>query len=430
MPFTYLAGDIGGTNARFHLYSVPVKGDEQLITKGNYKSQDFNSLTAVIIKFLSDEKISKIPDSACFSVAGPVKNGKVNLTNLGWNLSEKEMECELGIKKIVFLNDFASCGYGIQLLNDDELYELSNNKKPEKDGPKIIIGAGTGLGEAYIFGKDENSFVVPGEGGHTDFAPRNKVEFDLMLFIKHKLNLSRVGVERVISGPGLENIYWFYVSQQPKSENKEVSQLIRDHVHPGQIISKFAIDKEDVLCEKALKLFISCYGAETGNMALSVLPSGGIYVAGGIAPQLRDVIKSEFLENFFDKGRMRQMLANYPIYIVTNPSIGILGARWIARRNIIDDEKTLNRNLSFSDIQSMSSSGVNLLSETPKPFTIERKRAGSDALPPWNIREASETKFKCKPVEKSVVSNLVWMGAGVGLSVLMLGAFLFGKKSR
>ncbi|MES1921436.1 hypothetical protein MHBO_002967, partial [Bonamia ostreae] len=268
MPFYYIAGDIGGTNARLHLYLVPEKGDEELIAERYYKSQDFNSLTAIVFRFLSDERIEEIPNSACFSLAGPVKNGSVDLTNLGWIISEKEMENELGIKNVTFLNDFAANGYGIQLLEEDELFEISNNKVPEPNGPKIIIGAGTGLGEAFIFRKDSQSIVIPGEGGHTDFAPRTKVEFDLMLYIKKKLNLSRVGVERVISGPGIEMIYWFFVDNNPGLENKEVSDIIRSDSSPGKTITKFAIGKEDIICEKALKLFIGCYGAEAGNMAL------------------------------------------------------------------------------------------------------------------------------------------------------------------
>lgn len=231
---------------------------------------------------------------------------------------------------------------------------MSNSKIPVKNGPKIIIGAGTGLGEAFIFEKDDEFLVVPGEGGHTDFPPKNKVEFDLMQYIKKKLNLSRVGVERVVSGPGLENIYWFYVENDKKHENLDISTKIRSASQPGMLISKFAIEKEDVLCEKALKMFISCYGSEAGNMALSVLPSGGVYIAGGIAPKLRDVIKDDFLDSFYNKGRMRSMLSSYPIYVVMNMSIGILGARYMARQKISEFHKTIDRNLSISDIKSMA----------------------------------------------------------------------------
>ncbi|MES1920038.1 hypothetical protein MHBO_001765 [Bonamia ostreae] len=245
MPFYYVAGDIGGTNARLHLYLVPEKGDEELIAERYYKSQDFNSLTAIVFRFLSDVNMEEIPNSACFSLAGPVKNGIVKLTNIGWSsISEKEMESELGIKKITFLNDFAANGYGIQLLEKEDLFEISNNKLPEPNGPKVIIGAGTGLGEAFIFRKDSESIVVPGEGGHTDFAPRNKIEFDLMIYIRKKINLSRVGVERVISGPGIEMIYWFFVDNNPGLENKEVSDIIRSDRTPGKIISEFAIGKK------------------------------------------------------------------------------------------------------------------------------------------------------------------------------------------
>ncbi|MES1923496.1 hypothetical protein MHBO_005072, partial [Bonamia ostreae] len=182
----------------------------------------------------------------------------------------------------------------------------------------------------------------------------------------------------------------------------------------------------------ALKLFIGCYGAEAGNMALSVLPTGGVYVAGGIAPQIRDIIKDEFMDSFLNKGRMRTLLAGYPVYIVTNPSIGILGARFMGRSTIDDKDKKLDRNLSFGDIKSMSS-GINLLSETPKTYNIKEKPKN---VRPW-ATSASERIFETASCEERSVrlvknrtmENLLCVGAGICFSGLILAAFLLGKNS-
>lgn len=435
MAYTYVAGDIGGTNARLRLFSVPETGDEEMLFQQDYKSADFSNLSDIVTVFFEDAKLENPPPVAAFSVAGPVKNGAVSITNLGWNITEEEMENELGIDKVTFLNDFAACGYGVNLLENDELYEISNNKLPVKDAPKVIIGAGTGLGEACIFNINGECLVVPGEGGHKDFCPRNKEEFELLQFIKTKLNLSRVGVERVVSGPGLENIYWYFVHKDPKNENIDVTSKVRSSVHPPRIISKLAIEKADTLCEKALKMFISCYGAEAGNMALSVLPAGGVYVAGGIAPKIRDVIDNDFLEAFYNKGRMRNILATFPIYIVTNLSIGILGARYIARKSISEKNQKIQRALSYTDIHSMDQQ-ADLLSSQQIDFTVEEKHkphyTGQRQFSQQrrSVSSASKPRIVKKEEKESALEHLLWMSAGVALSGLLLGAFFMGKKSK
>jgi len=201
------------------------------------------------------------------------------------------------------------------------------------DGVKCCIGAGTGLGEAFLTNSGKEYDVYPSEGGHADFAPRDEIEYKLMDFFSRTERTPRVSVERLVSGMGIPRIYDFYCSLHPEEINQEVQTRIRTE-DPGSVIAEYAKSNKCNLCRQTIDTFISNYGAEAGNLALKVLPFGGMYVAGGIAPKLMWAIQKDhlFWHNFVNKGRMRGLLEKIPVYVVVHKQVGLLGAKVVCRR--------------------------------------------------------------------------------------------------
>ncbi|MEB3341084.1 glucokinase [Okeania sp.] len=340
-----LAGDIGGTKTILQL--VEAQPDEskagvklQNLYDNSYSSQNFPDLVPIVKMFLSEatEKLGETqqPEKACFAIAGPVVNNTVKLTNLPWMLDGKQMEKELDISQISLINDFAAIGYGILGLTADDLETLQPGEL-QPDAPIAVLGAGTGLGECFLIRGAKEIKVYATEGGHTDFAPRSELEFQLLQYLLAKHNLDRISVERVVSGMGIVAIYQFLRDRQSATESVEIGDLVRQWekevgsneitVDPGAVIGKAALEKSDRLCEQTLEMFVSAYGAEAGNLALKLLPYGGLYVAGGIAAKILPLMKSgSFMEAFKSKGRMRVLLEKVPVHIVLNPQVGLIGA--------------------------------------------------------------------------------------------------------
>ena len=340
-----LAGDIGGTKTILQL--VEAKREESKGTvefkslyENRYSSHDFPDLVPIVQKFLAEanEKLGQQfqPEKACFAIAGPVVNNTVKLTNLPWMLDAKLLENELGVSQVSLLNDFEAVGYGILGLTDNDLETLQTGE-PQGDTPIAVIGAGTGLGECFLIRGAGAVRVYATEGGHTDFAPRSELEFDLLKYLLAKHNIDRVSVERVVSGMGIVSIYQFLRDRKSAAESPEIAEVLRKWeteigsseitVDPGAVIGKAALEKSDRLCEKTLELFVEAYGAEAGNLALKLLPYGGLYIAGGIAAKILPLMKSgTFMEAFHHKGRMRPLLEKVPVHIVLNPQVGLIGA--------------------------------------------------------------------------------------------------------
>ncbi len=336
-----LAGDIGGTKTILRLLETSDSSSLNTLDEENYHSGDFPDLVPIVQQFLAKTN-APTPQKACFAIAGPVFNNTAKLTNLAWFLDTDRLQQELGITSVSLINDFAAVGYGIFGLGTQDVLTLQVGK-PQIDAPVAIIGAGTGLGQGFLIKQGSHYQVFPSEGGHADFAPRNELEFQLLRYLSDKHDIQRISVERVVSGQGIVAIYQFLRDRKHATESPEIAKIVRTweqeagqpekSVDPGAAIGKAALKKSDRLCEQTIQLFIDAYGAEAGNLALKLLPYGGLYVAGGIAPKILPLIQdSDFLLHFTQKGRMRSLLEEIPIHIILNPQVGLIGAALCAAR--------------------------------------------------------------------------------------------------
>ena len=327
-----LTGDIGGTKTILRLVEAdPQEKSFQTIREEKYVSASFPDLVPMVKQFLGAGNQEK-PESACFAIAGPVINNMSRLTNLSWDLDGKRLEQELNIRKVRLINDFAANSYGVLGLKDSELETLQVGEI-NHNAPIAVIGAGTGLGQGFLIPQGDSYQVFATEGGHTDFASRNDLEFDLLKYLRTKLNISHVSVERVVSGQGIISIYQFLRDSNFAAESASIGDQIRlweqeteKTIDPAAIISQGATNGDD-LCTKAMTMFIEAYGAEAGNMAAKLLPYGGMYIAGGIAAKNLSLMKDGiFLTAFKDKGRMVPLMERIPLHIVLNSEVGLLGA--------------------------------------------------------------------------------------------------------
>ena len=336
-----LAGDIGGTKTILRLVETSDSPGLRTIQEASYPSGDFPDLVPIVQQFLAQVN-APTPEKACFAIAGPVVNNTAKLTNLAWYLDTERLQQELNIPSVSLINDFAAVGYGIFGLTKQDLLTLQVGKH-QPEAPIAVIGAGTGLGEGFLIKQGNQYQVFPSEGGHADFAPRNELEFLLLKYLLDKHDIQRVSVERVVSGLGIVAIYQFLRDRKFATESPEIAQIVRTweqeagqeekSVDPGAAIGTAALQGSDRLSEQTLQLFIDAYGAEAGNLALKLLPYGGLYIAGGIAPKILPLIEnSGFLLNFTQKGRMRRLLEEIPVYIILNPQVGLIGAALCAAR--------------------------------------------------------------------------------------------------
>ncbi len=334
-----LAGDIGGTKTILRL----VKSEDKLTTlhEAEYPSTAFPDLIPMVRQFLADA--TDHPTIACFAIAGPVVNQTSYLTNLGWQLEADRLAADLDLEKVSLINDFAAVGYGILGLEPEDLYVLQAGE-PDPQAPIGVIGAGTGLGQGFLTYDGQAYQVFGSEGGHADFAPKTPLEFDLSRYLLERNHIERVSVERVVSGQGIVAIYQFLRDRAMSSEGTAVGAIVsqweaemgRAHksVDPAAAISQAAIANSDRLSEQTMELFIAAYGAEAGNLALKLLPYGGLYIAGGIAAKNLALIREShtFVNAFASKGRMRSLLENIPVKIILNRQVGLIGAAVCAKR--------------------------------------------------------------------------------------------------
>lgn len=341
-----LAGDIGGTKTILRLVEASSGKSFDTLYEERYPSRDFPDLVPMVQQFLATAGGqmggTSAPQKACFAIAGPVVNNTAKLTNLTWFLDAKRLEQELGIATISLINDFAAVGYGVLGLGASDLYTLQAGKQ-QPDAPIAVIGAGTGLGQGFLIQQGDSYQVFSSEGGHVDFAPRSELEFQLLKYLLDKHDIQRVSVERVVSGQGIVAIYQFLSDREFASESADIAQVVKTWEHqtgrsdktvdPAAAIATAALEKRDRLSEQTMQLFIEAYGAEAGNLALKLLPYGGLYVAGGIAAKNLPLIQEgSFLRAFTNKGRMSALLENVPVHVVLNSKVGLIGAAIAAAR--------------------------------------------------------------------------------------------------
>lgn len=304
-----LAGDIGGTHTRLAIFEGRKK-----IREEKFSSKKYNQLIDIVKAFLHNgERIQR----AVFGVAGPVKDGKCQATNLPWFIDAEEIKAYTRISEVFLINDLLANAYGIRALKEDEITLLNPGKKAH--GNACLIAAGTGLGEAgfYWDGKEHHPFAC--EGGHTDFAPANHLQMELWQYMHAKYG--HVSYERIVSGPGIGDLYHFF------RDVKKEPPLTGDVTDLSRTISSRAMEKTSPICEKVMHLFISIYGAETGNLALKMLATGGVYIGGGIAPEILPILKDgPFMESFLAKGRFQELLRDMPIRVILNEDTALLGS--------------------------------------------------------------------------------------------------------
>lgn len=321
-----LAGDIGGTSTRLAFFDT-AGGTLAPVAEGRFPSRESGSLEEIVGQFVGEHGLAA--ERACFGIAGPVREGRVRTPNLPWSVAADELARVLGLAEVRLINDLAANAYGIDLLGPED-FAVLNQGVVDPTGTIAVISAGTGLGEAFAYWDGTGHHPLPSEGGHADFAPRNELEAELLLYLRAEHG--RVSTERIVSGPGLRNIYRFLRDARHRPETPAVAEEMR-RGDPSAAISRAALANECPLCREALDLFVSIYGAEAGNVALRVLATGGVYLGGGIAPKIIERLKGPgFMQAFSAKGRLSPLLETIPVRVILNDRTALLGAGRCAAR--------------------------------------------------------------------------------------------------
>ena len=311
-----LAGDIGGTKTLLQLADVK-PGSCRVLLEKRFASDAYPGLLPLAEEFMREADSHGIFDveHACFGIAGPITGKTAKVTNLPWHIDADVLAQALSFQHVRLINDFQAVGYGIETLDASNFHVLQEGKA-ETCGPRVILGAGTGLGEGLLIWQQDHYEVIASEGGHVGFAPENRLQVDLLCFLESQYE--RVTFERVLSGSGLVNIYEFLCSRGEAEESPALRLALKSG-DPAAAITEYALAEKDALAMQALDLFVNIYGSQAGNLALTCLATGGVYVAGGIAPKIIAKLKrGDFIRAFNNKGRMAHLLTHMPVKVVMN----------------------------------------------------------------------------------------------------------------
>jgi len=322
-----LAGDIGGTSTRLGLFEW-VGGQLRIVAEHTRPSRNYPALEHIVAEFITGLRIDI--QRACFGIAGPVLNGVVRTPNLPWLVDSRNLASVLALDRVTLLNDLEANAYGIDRLAPDQTVTL-NAGDSDAVGNIAVISAGTGLGEAGLFwdGREHHPFAC--EGGHADFAPGNELEMELLIYLRGIFG--HVSWERVLSGPGLHNIYNFLQATRPSHESSPITDDLRC-ADPAMVISQAALAGRCARCADALEIFVSLYGAAAGNLALKMMACGGLYLGGGIAPKIiKQLVGPGFLRAFVAKGRMQPLMESIPVRVLMNDRVALWGAAQFATRS-------------------------------------------------------------------------------------------------
>jgi glucokinase len=315
-----LVGDIGGTNSRLALFEVTNRHVE-LMQYDRFPSREYARLDDIVQVFVSTHKAEIT--HACFGVAGPVKHGRCTATNLAWVVDAQQLACVANLDTVWLINDLEATAYGIATLEPAEVVTL-NEGAADAEGNAVVIAAGTGLGEAGLYWDGKQHYPFATEGGHASFAPHDTLHLELLRYLLTRFR--RVSWERVISGPGLHNIYAFLRDTGRSEEPSWLEEAMHQH-DPSAVISQAALADKAEICVQALDLFASLYGAEAGNLALNHMGMGGVFVGGGIAPKIiTKLTDGTFMRMFTDKGRLSPLLEATPVRVIMNDRTALLGA--------------------------------------------------------------------------------------------------------
>lgn len=324
-PLRVLAADVGGTKTILAVYEFR-EGVWTEVASTRFASTEHASLEEAAQAFLAT--VGDLPSVAAIGAAGPVEDGRCQVTNLPWVVDARSLTRTLGIERVAVINDFEAVARGLLELQPHQLVVLQAGQ-PDPGGPIAVLGAGTGLGEAVLVRTPLGPRILPTEGGHTTLAARDEIEDGLVRFLRRRFP-DHVSWERALSGPGLAMIYE-YVLEAGLADSLASTRARMEHEDPSMVIGQLGSAESDPACARALAIFVSLYGAEAGNLALKSMSTGGLFVAGGIAPKILPAIqRGTFLRSFLAKGRMRPWLQRIPVSVVVDSRVGLYGARALA----------------------------------------------------------------------------------------------------
>jgi glucokinase len=316
-----LAGDIGGTKTNLALYNA-TRNKLELIGEARFASPEYNSVGVMIADFISQNGYS-VPDRICLGVAGPVIDGKAELTNLDWVLDSDELARKFRVDNVSLINDLEAVAYGLSNLGPDEL-EVVREGNILARGNMAIIAPGTGLGQAGLFWDGKFYHPFPTEGGHCDFSPRTVEDFALTQFLQRIYGV--VSWEKLVSGPAIYDIYKFLNQQRGATDPEWLTdQLLGED--PSAVISTAAEDEKDEICAQTMELFVRYLARESANLVLKMKATGGLFLGGGIPPKISSLLsRYNFFEHFMDCDRMQNLLNEVPIYLIKDDKTGLNGA--------------------------------------------------------------------------------------------------------
>jgi glucokinase len=323
-----LAGDIGATNTRLAWFEVS-NGALVADVARTYASHEHPGLDEIVATFLREAP--RRLQHVCFGIAGPVREGRVEATNLPWVVDARWLATRLGLERVLLVNDLEANAWGLAALADADFAVLQPGRAAPT-GNAAVISAGTGLGEAGLVWDGRQHRPVATEAGHADWAPQDELQLGLWRFLAAEVD--HVSVERVLSGPGLHNVYRFLRDVQGLAEPGWLTDALRSEEEPAPVISRAGLEGRAEICIRALGLFVAIYGAEAGNLGLRMLATSGVYLGGGIAPRILPALRSRtFMDAFTGKGRLRPLLEDVPVRVILNDQAALLGA---ARRAALE----------------------------------------------------------------------------------------------
>lgn len=327
-----IAGDIGGTKTNVALFETDGEKLGTTVAQKSFPSGNYDSLETILEEFIDQHHPHSEVTHACFGIAGPVSEGRVETPNLAWKVWDRNLAKTIGVGHVELINDLEATAYGIEGLQPSQLFTLNAGEGAPRDGHRALIAAGTGLGMAGIFWDGQHYRPMASEGGHVDFAARNKIEEDLLNYLQKKIG-GRVSYERVLSGPGLFNIYSFLRDTKFADEPEWLALQIEGG-DSSATVSRAALEGKSALAVKALDIFVGIYGAMAGNLALLLKPEGGVFIGGGIAPKILPKLNDGiFIDAYRDKGRMSRLAASVPVYVILEDKTAMYGAARCALDN-------------------------------------------------------------------------------------------------
>lgn len=321
-----LAGDVGGTKTNVGLFEV-AGGVPRLLRSASFHSPEFPGLAALLAAFLAQDAPREVR-AACFGIPGPVLDNRASTPNLAWQIDGALVAAEAKVPQVLLINDLVATAEGIPLLAENEVTVLQPGAAdpPGHEGNRALLAAGTGLGMALLPRAGARWLPIPSEGGHADFAPRNEDEIGLLRYLRERFG--RVSIERVLSGPGLFNVYKYLRDARHAGESPAVREALARGDDPARVIGEAGTAADGcALCFKALEIFVAVYGAVAGNLALTGTATGGVWLGGGIAPKiLPRLTDGFFLQAFLAKGRFVPYLEKVPVRVILNQRTAMLGA--------------------------------------------------------------------------------------------------------